>query len=312
MRMVVYIPIRWTLCLGAVVAALIGPCSVTAQPATPAAMVYVYPPQESGDDQRMNYYWELLQSALDATAPKWGPYVLAASDVVMNADRAQALLSHSQTITLMVRTTSMERESLVRPVLLPLDKGLIGYRLFLIQKPTQAKLAHVHSLEDLKAFSIGQSSRWVDTQILRSAGLTVEQGTTYASLFKMLEVGRFDLFSRGVNEIGNEFRVGRKTNRDLRIDRYLLLYYPLPRYYFFAPTPEGERLAKRVEEGLHMLIDNGQFDRQYKAYKRSVLADLQLSGRHVLRIANPTLSPQTPLGNPEYWDNLSDELKATR
>lgn len=275
-------------------------------------MAYIYPPPESGEDKRFAYYWELLKSALDATASKWGPYTLAPSDVVANADRSQSMLEASKTISLLVRTTSVERETALRPILIPLDKGLTGYRLFLIQKPTQDRLKQVQSLDDLKAFSIGQGQGWVDTVILRNAGLKVEAGAGYPALFRMLQAGRFELFSRGVNEIGKEFEAGRQSNSELAIDKYLMLYYPLPRYYFFARTPDGERLAQRVEEGLRILKANGQFDRQYKVFKRQVLAGLQLSGRRVFRISNPTLSPQTPLAQSEYWDTLADELKASR
>ena len=283
------------------------------QPLKPVVpMAYTYPPPESGEDQRFNYYWSLLKSALDVTTPKWGAYVLAPSPVLMNADRSQILLAESKTITLLTRTTSQQRETILRPVLIPLDKGLTGYRLFLIQKPAQAKLNRVRTLEDLKAFSIGQGQNWVDTPILRQAGFTVDAGASYPSLFKMLQAGRFDMFSRGVNEIGKEFRAGRETNSELAIEQNLLLYYPLPRYYFFARTTEGEHLARRAEEGLHLLIKSGQFDQQYKAFKRLILADLQLSGRRVFRIANPTLTPETPLANPAYWDTLADELKAAR
>ena len=295
--------------------ALLSPVHATPTPVDPAAtppMVYTYPPPEGGEDQRLTYYWSLLKSALEVTTPKWGAYALAPSPVLMNADRSQVLLADSKTISLLVRTTSNERETLLRPVLIPLDKGLTGYRLFLIQKPTQAKLNAVRSLEDLRAFSIGQGQNWVDTAILRHAGLKVQAGANYPSLFKMLQGGRFELFSRGVNEISKEFQVGQETNRELAIEQQLMLYYPLPRYFFFARTAEGERLAQRVEEGLHLLIENGQFDRQYKAFKHLVLADLQLSGRRLFRIANPTLSPQTPLAHSEYWDTLADELKAPR
>lgn len=272
-------------------------------------MVYTYPPPESGEDQRFVYYWNLLKSALEVTVPKWGPYVLAPSDVVMNADRSQVLLVDSKTITLLVRTTSIERESLMRPVLVPLDKGLTGYRLFLIQKPTQSRLQRVRSLNDLKAFSIGQGHTWVDTQILRHSGLTVEAGASYGSLFKMLQGQRFDLFSRGVNEISNELRAGMASNPDLAIEKNLMLYYPLPRYFFFARSAEGEQLALRTEEGLRMLMANGQFDRLYKVYKRQVLADLKLEGRRVFRIPNPTLPPSTPLRRADYWDTLAEELR---
>ena len=72
--------------------------------------------------------------------------MLASSPVRMNADCSLVLSADSRTITLLVRITSIARETLLRPVLIPLNKGLTGDRLFLIQKPTQAKLNTVYSL----------------------------------------------------------------------------------------------------------------------------------------------------------------------
>jgi len=297
---------------GLVFALLFSSVVATAQTSPSTAMAYIYPPPESGADQRLSFYWDLLRSALQVTSPKWGPYVLTTASDGMNADRSQILLSRSDTISLLVRTTSMERERVLLPLRIPLDKGLTGYRLFLIQKPTQDRLNKVRTLEDLKAFSIGQGAHWVDAEILRSAGLTVEPGSNYPSLFKMLAVGRFDLFSRGVNEISKEFTEGHASNGDLAIEKNLMLYYPLPRYFFFARTQEGEKLSQRVDEGLRMLMKSGEYERQYQVFKRQILADLKLSGRRVFKIANPTLSPETPLDRAEYWDTLEKELKAPR
>ncbi|QDL53326.1 hypothetical protein [Rhodoferax aquaticus] len=275
-------------------------------------MRYVYPPPEGGSDQRLVYYWELLEAALKVTSGKWGPYTLAISPVLMNADRSQILLSNSTEITLLVRTTSAERERVLLPVRIPLDKGLTGYRLFLIQQNTQEALNAVRTLDDLKPYRIGQGVAWVDAEILRNAGLTVETGSSYESLFKMLAVGRFELFSRGVNEIGKEQREHQPKYPEMVVEKSLMLHYPLPRYFFFSRTPQGERLAQRVAEGLEKLRQSGEFDRRYQGFKRAMLADLNLSGRRLFRIPNPTLPADTPLADTRLWDDLAQELKATK
>jgi hypothetical protein len=124
----------------------------------------------------------------------------------------------------------------------------------------------------------------------------------------MLQAGRFDLFSRGINEIGEELQAGRALDPNLAIEQNLMLYYPLPRYFFFARTEDGERLAKRVEAGLQLLMENGQFETLYQKFKRQMLSGLNLSGRRVLRLENPTVSDQTPQSRREYRDTLSTEL----
>jgi len=274
------------------------------------AMRYVYPPPESGADVRLNYYWELLQSALEETAPQWGPYVLLPSPKVMNAGRAELLLGASTDISVMARTTSIAREQALRPIRIPLDKGLTGYRLFLIKAETQARVDGIRTLEQLQSLSIGQGATWVDTDILRASGFTVVTAPTYELLLPMLDSNRFDLFSRGVNEISHELASGSQTYSTLAIERRLLLYYPLPRYFFFARTPEGERLAQRAEEGLRLLVKNGKFERRYQVFKKSILGELNLGGRRVFKISNPQLPAETPLAERTLWDTLEPELRA--
>ena len=272
-------------------------------------MRYIHPPPEGNADVRLNYYWELLQAALEETTPKWGPFQITVSPNVISAARAELLLAGSSDITITVRTTSTDREKTLQAVMIPLDKGLTGYRLFMTKAPTQQRLSQVRTLQDLKQFSIGQGINWIDGDILRNAGFNVVTGPNYDSLFAMLEANRFDLFSRGINEIGMEFNFASGRYSYLTIEKSLMLYYPLPRYFFFSRTKDGERLAHRVEEGLRLLLKNGKFDKRYQAFKRSILVDLQLAGRRIFRLDNPYLSPATPLADRELWDTLDAELR---
>ncbi|QNM97658.1 hypothetical protein [Chitinimonas koreensis] len=271
-------------------------------------MRYVLPAPEGAADKRYEYYQSLLAAALEATRDKWGDYVLERHDLPMNAARATAEMLAGHAPTVLVRTTSVELEKTLRPIRIPLDKGLTGYRLFLIMQPTQARLDGVHDLAALRRFSIGQEVRWTDVGILRAAGFEVVTGDGYAGLFGMLRAGRFALFSRGANEIAAELASHAPQLPGLAIERQLLLYYPLPRYFFVAPDEAGRRLGERIEDGLRQLIRSGEFDRRYRVYKRDVLGGVKLNGRRLFRIPNPTLPAETPLDDPALWDDLRDEI----
>lgn len=272
-------------------------------------MRYIHPPPESATDRRYDYYWDLLKAALEATSKTHGAFELAAFGQPMNSKRALETLTKGEEITLMLTTASAEREAALLPVRIPLDKGLTGYRLFLINSESQPKLDKVKTIEELKQFKMGQSSTWVDLKILSSAGLTVEPGGNYKDLFRMLEGGRFELFPRGVNEISSELLSGQTSFAKLAIEKNLMVYYPLPRYFFFTRNPQGEALAKRVDDGLRIMLKNGEFDRRYQAFKKQTLEGLNLSGRRLFRIPNPLLSPETPLNQTDLWDSLSKEIK---
>lgn len=264
------------------------------------------------DDSRYQYYWDLISAALDITRSRYGRVTLVPVSERMNGDRVVNEIRSGGRVDIMVRATSRKLENTLLPVRIPLDKGLCGYRLFLLRSQDQSRLARVTSLAGLGAFSIGQQDNWVDVDILRDAGLNVVTANHYEGLFAMLNLGRFELLPRGVNEIGREYAVFKTRYPGMVIDSSLLLYYPLPRYVFVPPTPEGRQLAARLEEGLRLLQANGEFERRYQSFKAAVLAGINLSGRRVIRIPNPYLPEATPLRVSAFWDSLNRELAPRR
>ena len=108
--------------------------ATTAATATAEPMRYVRPQAEGVVDRRLDYYWDLLRAALDVTRSRYGPYELRSHPVLMNAERAAFMLDADQGVTVIARTTSREREKKHLPIRIPLDKGLTGYRLFLIPR----------------------------------------------------------------------------------------------------------------------------------------------------------------------------------
>ena len=53
---------------------------------------------------------------------------------------------------------------------------------------------------------------------------------------------------------------------------------------------------------------SGEFERRYQAWKKLVLKDVQLAGRTVFRLPNTELSPETPLADKYWWDDMAAEL----
>ncbi len=272
-------------------------------------MRFVYPPPEVPGDERHTYYWQLLDAALAANRARYGDYVLTPYAAPMTFQRAAAEVeAGGQRVNIVSRATNRDLERRLLPIRIPLDKGLLGARMFLIMPETQARLDRVATLDDLRRFTIGQSSAWTDVRVLESAGLKLVLADGYAPLFGMLAARRFDLFARGAIEIESEWVANRQAYPELTIDRQLLLYYPMPRYFFVPRTREGELMAQRIEDGLQRLRRSGEFERRYQAWKKYVLKDLNLSGRVVLRLPNPELSPETPLADSYWWDDLAAEV----
>jgi hypothetical protein len=268
--------------------------------AEPAAVIWPRP--ESASDTQYVYDYELLRQALEKTVGAFGPYVMSQSAAPMNQARAaDEIVAGSGAVNIFARSTSIEHETRMLPIRIPIDKGLISYRVFLIRADAQPRLAEVKTVDELRHFSIGSFITWSDTRILRDGGFTVVTGDSYEGLFKMLTAQRFMLFSRSVDEAYREWDERKEALPDLRIEDTLLLYFPTTRYFFVQRSAAGQLLAERVEAGLNRMIEDGSFDTLFQAYKGPLIERAHLKTRRVFRISNPYLSPETPLARRELW-----------
>lgn len=263
-------------------------------PVQDVSMAYIYNGPESNSDTRYQYHWSVLKAALDATVKKWGAYTLQPSAFMNESRQVMEMQSARGFINTMVLDTTVDLEQRLQPVRIPVDKGLLGYRVFLIRKADQNKFSAVHSLDDLRRFSVGQGADWSDTSIFRAAGFTVVTGAAYDGLFGMLEAGRFDAFGRGVTEVLPELAQFGTKAPSMVIEQDLLLYYPLPVYFWFPKTEDGTRRAERVDEGMRIILARGTLDKLFMAEYADTLKRLNLKHRRLFKIDNPLL----PKGNP--------------
>jgi ABC-type amino acid transport substrate-binding protein len=263
----------------------------------------VYPLTSLDDaDSRYEYDWAVLRVALQKTTPRYGPFELKQSTQAMSPQRvAQELLTPSGRINVLARATSPELERQYIPVRLPIDKGLLGYRIFLVRSADLPRFAAVHTLDDLRKLRVGQGRDWVDVPILRNAGFTVVEGTSYRGLFAMLSAGRFDWFSRGIDEAQREYIERRPSYPDMAMEPALLLQYPLPLYFFTRRDAEGKLLAQRISDGMEMMIKDGSLNTLFQQFKGESIKAGGLTKRRVLHIKNPHLPPETPLSRGELW-----------
>ena len=200
--------------------------------------------------------------------------------------------------------TQQEYEERLRPVRVPIFKGMLGHRIFIIRQGDQARFNQVRNLDDLRQIPGGQGRFWGDTKILQHSNLNIITTSKYENLFPMLEGGRFDYFPRGVHEPWSE--VENRPELKLTIEKRILLIYPLPMYFFVEK--DDEVLARAIEQGLRNSIEDGSFDEFFfnRPIIKNALEQGNLSERLVLRIPNPNLSPQTPLEENQLWLDISD------
>jgi len=263
------------------------------QGAVCAAELVRFPRPESEGDRRFDYALQLLKLGLSKTGTD---YRIELAPVSMNQERQILELEMGRTIDVAPIPSSAEREERLLPIRIPIQKGVLGWRLGLIRKGDQARFAGIASLDDLKRVRLAQGQDWPDTMILRGNGIDVITAPKYEGLFKMLDSERFDYFPRSVNEIWDELD---SHAGSLEVESRIALHY----YYdaYFMVNKKNTVLAENLRQGLEKAVADGSFDRLFDQYHGERLRKAQLDKRTVIELGNPLLTPGTPSDRPELW-----------
>ena len=216
-----------------------------------------------------------------------------------------------------------EKDKRLLAVRIPIMKGLLGHRIFIIRKQDEYKFSQIKTFDELKRFSAGQGTFWGDTKVLKNAGIPTITTIKYANLFPMLEGGRFDYFPRAVHEPWAEVEAHADLN--LVVDKNIMLIYPFANYFYVNKS--NQRLHDIIYRGFEAAIKDGSFDQLFfndpsiqdvlnggiikeQLIKAAVFDDpsiqdvlkkADLPNRRVFRAANPFMHPDTPTDRKEFW-----------
>lgn len=273
--------------------------TVLCPPAWAETTVIRHPQRMAEWDQRNDYFLALLTLALNQTRSEYGDYFLEPSNQATTQGRAISLLSAGEQLDVLWSMTSRRRETQMLPVRIPLLKGLMGYRLFIIRIEDETWFHSIKTIDQLRQLRAGQGHDWPDVEILRANGIRVETSSGYDALFFMLKAGRFDFFPRALNEPWQEVQARSELN--LSVEKNLLLYYPTANYFFV--NHNNKTLAERLTKGLEKAIADGSFDTLFYNHpiNKFTFENAKLSSRIRLSLANPLLPEETPLARKELW-----------
>lgn len=268
-----------------------------AAPACAEHFDIVYPRAANGGDPRPVFVMAVLDLAMREAHAE---YTIHESGDVMQRERAIRELAAGKAINLGWFSMSAADEARLRPVHIPVYRGLIGYRVLLIRKDRQPEFDKIDTLDQLRALTGGQGLGWVDAGVLRDAGLHVDMAT-YDSLFRMTEAGRIDYFPRGVVEAWNELKARHAETPDLAVERHLLLLYRSD--LIFYTSKHDERLARTIEAGLRAAYRDGSYMRLFDSQPciQHAIEQARLAHRTVIYLDNRYLSEADRDIPSEYW-----------
>lgn len=276
--------------------------SAVAAAERPAEQAYIYARPEADMDIHSPFAWRVLGEALDHTRATDGDFVLRADTTPVSAARRRVILASGEgPITVGVFPAGMDITRNMIPVRIPITRGLLGYRVLLIHQDDQPRFDHIDGIGGLRAISFGSANYWLDTEILRRAGIPVICGDDYRGLFKMLRARRFIALGRGAWEVPEEFAAEKPTMTDLAVEKHLMVHYSFPDYFWFTDDPAGRKRANRVLHGMMAMVEDGTMDALFDQEFGALIKDLDLNNRRVIEIANPFLTSADPLTDSRFW-----------
>lgn len=263
------------------------------------------PKGRGANDSAHHYFTELMLKALRKAANGRTLPTLVPT-LEMAPARTVRELKLGRTIDIFWLGANRERERDLLAVPVPLERGLIGYRQFIVRRDRAAEFDAITNLSELANFKACVGAQWVDLDILKSAQLRVVTSVGHENLFKQLVAGRCDYFPRAVHEAKIEMANRAADYPELMVYEGMMLYYPFAVYFFVRH--EDEELATWLKQGLEKMIDDGEFIAFMQKHPHTQLAFplSKVAYKRLFLLPNNSLPLFTDEKNPRYWFQPSD------
>ncbi len=206
-------------------------------------------------------------------------------------------------LTVLWAGTSRNLEDELLAIKIPILKGLLGHRIFIIRKEDQDKFSKVSTIDDLTQFKAGQGTFWEDATILNNNNIPIVTTNKFQNLFPMLAGNRFDFFPRAIHEPWVELEEFEQYG--LAVEENILLVYPFAMYFFVSR--ENKPLADKIRSGLEKSIDDGSYDRLFFSNMmiKNALEKANLKQRKIFNLTNPSMPMPSSEKDAKYWLDVS-------
>lgn len=243
--------------------------------------------------KRVNYFVEILELALKKSGK---PYQLEkiTTPILLENRSKNNLKQKFYDVHWMNAKSALEED--LRPIPVPLCKGLTGWRIMFIRPDNQTIFSNMNNLMELNKFTAIHGHDWPEKYMYENNHLRQKLANNFKSLFLMLHRKRGDYLSRSVLEIFEEEHAF--PNLNITIEKDLVLHYPAA-YYFYVDK-NNQELADALEKGLKIAIADGSFDAVFNRYFSEQIQRANLSTRRIINI--PFTPPKSiDQSNPDFW-----------
>ena len=184
------------------------------------------------------------------------------------------------------------RQGQLRMIAVPLDRGLLGWRLNFVLASQRDLLAQAKHPEDLAHFTLGQGSGWMDTLIYQHAGIPTKEIKVWRNgeFAQQMQAGYIQLFPFGFEEsLAYFWPHFRRHAPLLTIDPHLLIRYPWYRFVWVTANSSADALYAALQQGFAQIVANGRFLQIWHQHKQAPSA-ATLRRRRTIELPNPFYS----------------------
>jgi len=215
--------------------------------------------------------------------------------------RTLLLLGEDKALDLTWTVTNVKREKQALAIKIPLDKGLLGYRIPLIQKNNPDLFKNKQHTTDITKLHFGLRFDWPDLEIFNQNDLSTLSFSSKSQSINLLKSGRIDAIPDGLLEVGSY-----KLAPGLMYDEHVVLYYPSAVYFFVAK--DNIVLHDALKTGLNLSLKDGSWQKLFDRHFSKLIENVNLEKRILIRLGNPTLPRTAPIDMPEYWYNKNNKV----
>lgn len=256
----------------------------------------------SAMDKRTEYKNEVIIRALELTVDEFGPFDYKLLDIRMNRYRALPAIQKGYPNNIYIAPANKLWDENTTAIKIPIRRGLLNYRLLLINKKNIKKFEQVKTLDDLKSLTGGLRNGWITVDVFKKAGLNTVTSENFDGLFVLLDSHHFDYIPRGIYEIFDEYDLRKDFLKNISIEQNIVIHLPMPTYIYVSP--QAPRVSARLEKGLRKMLANGDLDKLIEKYYADDIKRAKLKNRRIIRIHNPYFTDQELLKDKALWYQL--------
>ncbi len=202
-------------------------------------------------DLSERYVRELIALALEKGSPP-GTDLQIDTTEPMTKTRAITTLKDGQRPGFVLNIAGQVDDARLQRIPVPTFLGASDYRICFGRVALKEEASRIRSLRDLQGYTFAHGQGWADTPVLRANALRVIEVQRIDSIFRMMSLGRVDLFCRNLLEVLPELSM---APPDVAVLDGFLLKYAAPHYLYVHQ--QDRALAGVLQAGLTSALKDG-------------------------------------------------------